>query len=91
MAATHSGWCQSVALCRSCWNVQSWSVVESPGLKLAWSAKVFDAVTKEARDEAAALAASQTTISADETAADAPKVTGTECTGKDNVLANWVS
>ena len=21
MAATHSGWCQSVALCLSCWNV----------------------------------------------------------------------
>ena len=24
----HSGWCHSVALCPSCWNVNRWSVVE---------------------------------------------------------------
>ena len=38
MAATHSGWCHSVALGRSCWNVMRWSVMELPSLKLAWSA-----------------------------------------------------
>ena len=38
MAATHSGWCHSVALYRICWSVYRWSVVEQPGLEPAWSA-----------------------------------------------------
>ena len=34
---THSGWCHSVALCLSCWNVNKRSVVEKPSLTPAWS------------------------------------------------------
>ena len=37
MAATHSGWCHSAALCLSFWNVNKRSVVERPRLKPAWS------------------------------------------------------
>ena len=39
VAATQSGWCQSAALCLSCWIVNKWSVVELGqhiGWRLVW-------------------------------------------------------